>query len=69
MSVAVKKKSESCADTSSKHQARPADDEFGFAPMRLSRADWDVFMEAMENPPEPNAALRAAWAKYQSSKG
>ena len=67
MSVAVKKKSQSCADV--ERQTRPAEEQFGFAPMKLSQADWDVFMEARENPPEPDEALPAAWAKYHGSKG
>ena len=65
--MASKTKSESCADV--ERQAQPAEEQFGFAPTRISQADWDMLMEVMENPPKPNAALRAAWAKYQSSKG
>ena len=59
------KKSESCADVA--RQAQPAEEQFGFEPTRISQADWDVFMEAMENPPEPNEALRALFAKYPRS--
>ena len=56
------KKSESCADVD--RQAQPAEEEFGFEPLILSQADWDFMMEVLENPPKPNAALRALWAKY-----
>ena len=65
--MASEKKSESCADV--ERRAQPAEEQFGFAPTRISQEDWDMLMEVMENPPEPNAAMRAAWAKYQSSKG
>ena len=67
MSVAVKKKSEPCADT--ERQAQPVEEQFGFAPTRISQEDWDMLMEVMENPPKPNAALRAARAKYSRYKG
>lgn len=33
----------------------------------LSGADWTVFFDALTNPPPPIAALRKAFAKYQSS--
>lgn len=33
----------------------------------LSAADWEVFYDALNNPPAPNAALRKAFAKYQKS--
>ena len=56
------KKSESCADV--ERQAQPAEEQFGFEPTRLSQADWDLLIETHENPPKPNAALRALWAKY-----
>ena len=62
MSVTVKKKSESCADV--ERQAQPAEEEFGFAPTRITQADWDFLMEVMENPPKPSEKLRALWAKY-----
>ena len=62
MSVAVKKKSESCADV--EHQTQPAEEQFGFEPTIISQEDWDMLMEVLENPPKPNAALRALWAKY-----
>ncbi len=62
MSVAVKKKSESCADI--ERQAQPAEEQFGFEPTILSQADWDMLMEVMENPPEPGEKLRALFAKY-----
>ena len=29
--------------------------------------DWDVFMEAGENPPDPNEALRVLWANIQEA--
>ena len=56
MSVAVKKKSESCADV--EHQTQPAEEQFGFEPLILSQADWDLLIETHENPPEPNEKLR-----------
>ena len=62
MSVAVKKKSESCADVA--RQAQSAEEQFGFEPLILCQEDWDFMMEVLENPPKPNAALRALWAKY-----
>ena len=62
MSVTVKKKSESCADV--ERQAQPAEEEFGFAPTRITQADWDFLMEVMENPPKPSEKLRDLWAKY-----
>ena len=65
--MASKKKSESCADV--EHQAQPAEEQFGFEPTRISQADWDFMMEVLENPPKPNAALRAARAKYSRYKG
>lgn len=30
----------------------------------LSAADWDALLDALENPPEPNEALRAAFGWY-----
>lgn len=35
----------------------------------LSGPDWKVFYDALTNPPEPNAALRKAFAKYKKSNG
>jgi uncharacterized protein (DUF1778 family) len=35
----------------------------------LSAADWKIFHEALNNPPPPNAALRAAFAKYKRAGG
>ena len=60
--MASLKKSESCADV--EHQTQPAEEQFGFEPTILSQADWDFMMEVLENPPKPNAALRALFAKY-----
>ena len=68
MSVAVKKKSESCADTGAERQAQPAEEQFGFEPTILCQEDWDFLMEVLENPPKPSEKLRAAWAKYHGSK-
>ena len=65
--MASEKKSESCADI--ERRAQPAEEQFGFEPTRISQADWDMLMEVMENPPEPNEALRAARAKYSRNKG
>ena len=60
--MASLKKSESCADV--ERQAQPAEEQFGFEPTIISQADWDFMMEVLENPPEPNEALRALFAKY-----
>ena len=60
--MASKTKSESCADV--ERQAQPAEEQFGFEPTIISQEDWDMLMEVLENPPKPNAALRALWAKY-----
>ena len=60
--MASKKKSESCADV--ERRAQPAEEQFGFEPTIISQEDWDMLMEVLENPPKPNAALRALWAKY-----
>jgi hypothetical protein len=34
-------------------------------PTLLSARDWDTFRELLDNPPEPNEALRRAAARYQ----
>jgi uncharacterized protein (DUF1778 family) len=31
----------------------------------LSPADWEVFFEALVNPPEPNERLKAAYRRYR----
>ncbi len=31
----------------------------------LSKEDWDIFSEALVNPPQPNAALRKALATHE----
>lgn len=33
----------------------------------LSSADWTIFLDALTNPPPPNAALRKAFAKYRKT--
>ena len=35
----------------------------------LSGADWQVFYDALTNPPAPNAALRKAYARYRQANG
>lgn len=35
----------------------------------LSGTDWNVFYEALTNPPAPNAALRKAYARYRKANG
>jgi uncharacterized protein (DUF1778 family) len=35
----------------------------------LSERDWEIFREAMENPPEPNEALKAALKEHQEKSG
>jgi uncharacterized protein (DUF1778 family) len=32
--------------------------------LRLSDADWQVFLDALDHPPEPNARLRQAFAEH-----
>lgn len=32
--------------------------------IRLTEADWQVFLDALEHPPEPNARLRQAFAEH-----
>ena len=36
---------------------------------RLSDADRDRFLQLLESPPKPNAALKKAMAKYRASHG
>jgi uncharacterized protein (DUF1778 family) len=31
----------------------------------LDEADWGVFLDALDNPPEPNAKLRQAFAEHE----
>ena len=50
------------------HKSLPeADDEEirEYEPFTLSRADWDVFLNTLENPPKPNAKLRHAFAEHK----
>ena len=35
----------------------------------LSGADWQVFYDALTNPPAPNATLRKAYARYRQANG
>lgn len=35
----------------------------------LSERDWDIFVSALENPPEPSEALKAAIKKHQEKYG
>jgi uncharacterized protein (DUF1778 family) len=35
----------------------------------LSERDWEIFISALENPPEPNEALKAAFKKHQEKYG
>ncbi|GET39493.1 type II toxin-antitoxin system TacA family antitoxin [Microseira wollei] len=35
----------------------------------LSDRDWEIFASALENPPEPNEALKAAIKEYQEEYG
>ena len=35
----------------------------------LSGADWQVFYDALTNPPTPNTALREAYTRYRKTKG
>ena len=37
--------------------------------VRLSDADRDRFLQLLESPPKPNAALKKAMAKYRASHG
>jgi uncharacterized protein (DUF1778 family) len=36
--------------------------------IRLSPRDWNWLLDLMENPPEPNAKLKAALARYQKTR-
>jgi len=36
--------------------------------IRLSRCDWNWLLDLMENPPKPNAKLKAALKRYQKAK-
>jgi uncharacterized protein (DUF1778 family) len=31
----------------------------------LNEADWEVFLDALENPPEPNTKLKQAFAEHK----
>ena len=31
----------------------------------LNQADWDIFLDALENPPKPSAKLRHAFAEHK----
>jgi len=35
----------------------------------LSERDWEIFTSALENPPEPNEALKAAFKEYMEEYG
>lgn len=35
----------------------------------LSERDWDIFVSALENPPSPNEALKAAIKEHQEKYG
>jgi uncharacterized protein (DUF1778 family) len=35
----------------------------------LSERDWEIFASAIENPPEPNEALKAAIKEHQEKYG
>ena len=50
------------------HKSLPeVDDEVirEYEPFTLSRADWDVFLNALGNPPKPNAKFRHAFAEHK----
>ena len=36
--------------------------------IRLSPRDWSWLLDLIDNPPEPNAKLKAAMARYQQSR-
>lgn len=36
--------------------------------IRLSPRDWNWLLELMENPPKPNARLKAAMKRYQKAQ-
>lgn len=33
--------------------------------LTLNQADWEVFLDALENPPQPNAKLKDAFAEHK----
>jgi uncharacterized protein (DUF1778 family) len=35
----------------------------------LSERDWEIFTSALENPPQPNEALKAAFKEYMEEYG
>ena len=37
--------------------------------IRLSPRDWNWLLDLMENPPQPNAKLKAALERYQQARG
>jgi hypothetical protein len=39
------------------------------SPVRLSARDWKRFLELLDNPPPPNAALKKALAGYRARHG
>ena len=39
------------------------------SPIRLSARDWKRFVEVLDNPPEPNPALKKAFARYKARHG
>nr|WP_202895932.1 DUF1778 domain-containing protein [Iningainema tapete] len=53
------------------HQALSAAMEHiaSYGKMVLSDHDQDIFNAALENPPEPNEALKAAFKEYQQEYG
>jgi hypothetical protein len=39
------------------------------SPIRLSARDWKRFLDVLDNPPEPNAVLKKAFARYKARHG
>ena len=33
--------------------------------LTLTQADWEIFLDALDNPPKPNAKLRYAFAEHK----
>ena len=67
-SPSKQKRERATATSTCVHKSLPeADDEEirEYEPFTLSRADWDVFLNALENPPKPNAKLRHAFAEHK----
>ncbi len=37
--------------------------------INLSKADWNLFFDTLENPPKPNRKLKSAFKRYRQANG